>query len=71
MGHLNADPFETGLIQYLNWIKERKVNIFLTNETKLDEPFRDNPYLMSDNKFVRKDWIKSGSGFYFILVFRG
>ena len=46
---------------------EGNVYIFLINETKLEESFPSNQYLMSSYKFIRTDRNKFGGGIAFYI----
>ena len=45
-----------------------KADIFLINETRLDESFPSNQFAMSSYKFIRKDRNKFGIELLFILM---
>ena len=44
-----------------------KADIFLINETRLDESFLSNQFAMSSYKFIRKDRNKFGDGIAFYI----
>ena len=46
------------------------MDIFLINETKLDESFGKNNFTISDYKFIRKHETKFGLEFLFILIIK-
>ena len=66
-GHLNINSLRNKFFWTSELIKG-KVDIFLINETKLDESFPSNQFAMSGYKFIRRDRNKFWGGIAFYIT---
>ena len=66
-GNLNINSLRNNFVSISEFIKG-KVDIFLINETKLDESFPSNQFAMSSYKFIRKERNKFGGGTAFYIT---
>ena len=66
-GHLNINSLRNKFFWTSELIKG-KVDIFLINETKLDESFTSNQFAMSGYKFIRRDRNKFWGGIAFYIT---
>ena len=67
LGHLNVNSLRNKFFSMSELIKG-KVDVFLINETKLDESFPSNQFARSGYKFIRRDKNKFGGGIAFYIT---
>ena len=67
LGYLNINSLRNKFVSISELIK-KKVDIFLKNETKLDESFLNNQFTMSGYEFIRMDKNKFGGGIAFYIT---
>ena len=65
--HLNLSSLQNKFFSISELIKG-KVDIFLINQSKVDESFTSNQFAMSGYKFIRRDRNKFGGGIAFYIT---
>ena len=65
--HLNLSSLKNKFFSISELIKG-KVDIFLINQSKVDESFTSNQFAMSGYKFIRRDRNKFGGGIAFYIT---
>ena len=65
--HLNLSSLQNKFFSISELIKG-KVDIFLINQSKVDESFANNQFAMSGYKFIRRDRNKFGGGIAFYIT---
>ena len=65
--HLNLSSLQNKFFSISELI-EGKVDIFLINQSKVDESFTSNQFAMSGYKFIRRDRNKFGGGIAFYIT---
>ena len=65
--HLNLSSLQNKFFSISELIKG-EVDIFLINQSKVDESFTNNQFAMSGYKFIRRDRNKFGGGIAFYIT---